>query len=242
MSLQICTEDVQRFVSCKTHIGTKNMTKGMERYVAGTKKDDGINIINLHATWEKIVLAARVIVAIENPQDVFACSSRLLGQRAVLKFGHYTGSQYYAGRFMPGKFTNQTQKTFQQPRLLIVTDPRTDHQAILEASYVNIPVIALCDTDAPLSRVDIAIPCNNRNAQSIALVWWMLTREVMRMRGRAPREVAWDVAPDLFLYRDPDEILKKKEDAAKEAADETAAADNWGAEAADNTYNWDAEQ
>ena len=47
-------------------------------------------------------------------------------------------------------YTNQIQKAFQEPRLLIVTDPRADHQAVKESSYVNIPVIALANTDSPL--------------------------------------------------------------------------------------------
>jgi small subunit ribosomal protein SAe len=38
------------------------------------------------------------------------------------------GSQSIAGRFTPGTFTNQITKQFREPRLLIVTDPRTDSQ------------------------------------------------------------------------------------------------------------------
>ena len=88
----------------------------------------GIYIINLGKTWEKLQLAARVIVAIENPQDIIVQSARPYGQRAVLKFAQYTGAHAIAGRHTPGTFTNQLQTSFSEPRLLILTDPRTDHQ------------------------------------------------------------------------------------------------------------------
>ena len=99
-------------------------------------------------------------------------------KRAVLKFAHHTGATPIAGRFTPGAFTNQIQKAFREPRLLVVTDPQFDHQSITEASYVNIPVIALCNTDSPSRFVDVAIPCNNRGVQAIGTMWWMLAREV----------------------------------------------------------------
>jgi small subunit ribosomal protein SAe len=191
---------------------------------------------------EKIVLAARIIVAIDNPADICVISARPYGQRAVLKFAAHTGAIAIAGRFTPGNFTNYITRSFREPRLIIVTDPRTDAQAIKEASYVNIPVIALTDTDSPTEYVDVAIPTNNKGKNAIGLIWWMLAREVLRLRGTlAARDTEWDVMPDLYFYRDP-EAEENKEAVPEEKApgvDEVGAGpvdqgftDDWAASAA----------
>jgi small subunit ribosomal protein SAe len=147
-------------------------------------------------------LAARVIVTIENPEDVIIVSARPFGQRAVIKYAMHTKCvSTSSSRWTPGTLTNQNTKKFLEPRLLIVTDPRGDRQAVVEASYVNIPCIALCDSDSPLDFVDVAIPCNNRTTESISMIYWMLAREVMILRGQLRKDQEWDVLVDLFYYK-----------------------------------------
>ena len=159
--LSATEEEIQLLLAAQCHIGTKNCDIQMQPYVWKRRADGawilscflfcrllslhylGIHVLNIGKTWEKLVLAARIIAAVENPNDICVISARPYGHRAVLKYAANTGAQAIAGRFTPGSFTNYITRSFKEPRLIIVTDPRVDHQAIREASYVNIPVIAL---------------------------------------------------------------------------------------------------
>jgi len=194
--------DMMRLLHSECHLGTQNYNRSMERYIDHITPE-GVTVFKLEETYAKIKLAAKVIAGQPNLEDVIVVSSRDLGQRAVIKFAAYTGcSATSAARWAPGVLTNHMTKQFQEPRLMIVVDTFADRKAIIEASYMNVPVIALVNANSSLQYVDVAIPGNNKSTSSISMIFWMLAREVRILNGQLMRDEDWEVPVDLFYYKD----------------------------------------
>ena len=216
MSLSKKEEDIKNLIIAGCHLGGKKITKQMRKYVYTIRKD-GIAIFDVNKIYEKIQVAARIIASVD-PDSVISVSSREAGQRAVYKFSHFTKTQAVTGRWSPGMLTNQTTKKYVEPRLLIVSDPRTDYNAILESSYVNLPVIAICNSDNVLKYVDCAIPCNNRNNYSIAMIWYLLTKAVLEIKKE---EEGFEKNPSAYVNVELENKKKgKKEEGEEEEAKE----------------------
>lgn len=62
-------DDVTKMLAATTHLGSDKVNFQMEQYVY-KRRPDGVHIFNLGKTWEKLLLAARAIAAIEHPYDV----------------------------------------------------------------------------------------------------------------------------------------------------------------------------
>lgn len=203
--------DILRLLAANVHLGAEKINHSMKEFVEG-KNASGNYIFKVDEIYRRIKLAARVIASIPTLSDVIVVCAKEHGQRAVYKFGQYTGVTASASsRWIPGTLTNQMTKKFQEPRLLVVADPKSDSQAVVEASYVNIPTIALCNTDAPLEYVDIVIPCNNRVPKAIATVFWFLAREVLVLKGQLKKGEEWKELVDLFIARDIEAIRTQQE-------------------------------
>lgn len=230
-------KDIFRLIQSDCHIGSRNYNVQMKRFIHHVTKE-GVPVFKIDETYERIKLAARIIAGVSDLTEVFAVSSREFGQRAVIKFAQHTKcSVASSSRWTPGALTNHQTRQFKEPKVLIVVDPHADFKPIKEASYTNIPVIALCDTHNNLKFVDVAIPCNNNSTESISMVFWMLAREVLILRGQLDKDDdEWaDVVVDLFYYKNVTD--KKAEEGEEgdnadeegdEAEEDEEGQENWG--------------
>lgn len=169
------------YLEAGVHIGTYVCTKYMKKFVYKSRPD-GPYILDIRKVDERLRIAAKFVASFD-PSSVLAVSSRPYGFTPVQKFAEFAGAKSITGRFIPGTITNPYLDIHIDTEVLIASDPRVDEQAIEEASKVGIPVVAIASTDAKLNNVDLVIPGNNKGRKSLALIYWLLARQVLRERG-----------------------------------------------------------
>lgn len=187
---------LDKYLAAGLHIGTQQKTKDMERYIYRVRSD-GLYVLDVRKTNDRITAAAKFLSKFD-PDDILVVSTRQYGQAPVKKFGEVTGARTIPGRFIPGTLTNPSYGKFIEPKVILVTDPRSDSQAIIEAKQIGVPVVALCDTENLLGNVDIVIPVNNKGRKAIALVYWLLARQMLRQNGILNEDQDLDIEPTDF--------------------------------------------
>jgi small subunit ribosomal protein S2 len=171
-------------LSAGIHIGTRTKTTDMVPFIYRVRPD-GLFVLDVKRTDERIRVAAKFLARFD-PSKVVAVAARLYGRDPVEKFCEVTGAIPVIGRFIPGMLSNPIYPKRIEPGVLIVSDPKADAQAVREASIMGIPVVALCSTDNDFCDVDLVIPTNNKGRRALAIVYWLLARQIMREKGEVP--------------------------------------------------------
>jgi small subunit ribosomal protein S2 len=171
-------------LSAGIHIGTRMKTMDMEQFVYRVRPD-GLFVLDVKKTDDRLRVTAKFLARFE-PAKIAAAAARLYAQEPVKKFCEAIGATSVVGRFIPGLLSNPLYPNRIEPEVLIVSDPRADAQAVKEASAVGIPVVALCSTDNEFSGVDLIIPTNNKGRRALAVIYWLLARQVLREKGELP--------------------------------------------------------
>lgn len=173
-------------LSAGVHIGTRMRTKDMEQFIYRVRAD-GLFVLDVKKTDERIRVAAKFLARFE-PSKIAAVAGRLYGQSPVEKFCEVVGATPIVGRFIPGMLSNPLYPNRLEPSVIIVSDPKADVQAVKEAAKIGVPVVALCSTDNDFSFVDLVIPTNNKGRRALAVIYWLLARQILRERGEIPED------------------------------------------------------
>ncbi len=168
-------------LSAGIHIGTRMKTLDMEPFIYRVRPD-GLFVLDVKKTDDRIRVTGKFLSRYE-PSRVAVAATRLYAHEPVKMFCKLTGATPLIGRFIPGQLSNPQYSSRIDPEVILVCDPRADAQAVKEASRVGIPIVALCSTDNEFSGVDLVIPTNNKGRRALAVVFWLLARQVLRERG-----------------------------------------------------------
>lgn len=173
---------LETYLSAGVHIGMTQRTKAMAKYIYKVRNDK-LAFIDVRKIDEQIELAAKMLAKYK-PEDIIVVSRKKIGHKAVVQFARLLGATAVPSRFMPGTLTNPYQKGYMEPKIMVVTDPFADKQAVVEAFNANIPIIAICDTYNSTQYIDLVCPLNNKGRKSVALLYWILARELMKLNGK----------------------------------------------------------
>jgi len=169
----------QDYLSAGIHIGMKSRTADMKKFIYKVR-EDGLAVLDLKMLDERITNAAKFLSGMKK---ILAVGRKSNSHTPIEKFCEIIGCECITGRFMPGTLTNPSYKQFIEPDVVLLADPMSDYQALKEAVDSRIPVVALCDTFNETRNIDLIIPCNNKGKKSLALVYWLLAREISKNRG-----------------------------------------------------------
>lgn len=185
-----------QYLSCGVHIGTQQKNADMEPFIYRVR-NDGLFVLDVNMTDERIRLAAKFLSQFE-PEDILFVSARQYGQKPIQMMADHLGITAMPGRFMPGTMTNPNTRLYFEPEVVVLNDPVGDQQVLREALNIGIPVVAMLDTNNELRNVDLAIPTNNKGRRSLALVYYLLARELAKIWGVIEDDDDWEPTVDDF--------------------------------------------
>ena len=171
----------KQVISTGIRVGTQVKTKFMKQFIEKASPE-GLYMLNIDMTLEKIKTCAKFINRV-GAENIIACSGRQYAGIPIEKFCEMTGAKQLLGRFMPGTLTNPSLPYYIEPKLILISDPEVDVQALIEATNAGIPIIGIANTDNVTSKLDVIIPANNRGRKSLATIYWLLVRQILIERG-----------------------------------------------------------
>ena len=182
----------EKYLECGIHIGTTSKIRDMERFIYKILPN-GLAVLNLSVLDKRIKAAALLLSKYSN---ILVVGKKV--KKPLQTFAETVDAKVITGRFMPGSLTNPSYVNFFEPDIILLTDPFIDRNALKEAVKMRIPVIALCNTFNQTKFIDLVIPCNNKGKNSLAMIFFLLSREILKIRGKIKNNEEFNLKLDDF--------------------------------------------
>lgn len=205
MKQQVEIADInKKMLATGIRVGTQLRTKFMEQFITKASPE-GLYMLDLEITIKRAKTAAKFINRM-GTENLIVCSARPYAATPIEKFCEALGSKMLVGRFMPGTLTNPSLPYYIEPKLVLVSDPQVDGQAVTEATNAGIPVIGVANTDNITSNLDVIVPANNRGRKALATIYWLLMRQVLIERGDLGENEIGELEIDDFETKGEDDV------------------------------------
>ncbi|MDO8646958.1 MAG: 30S ribosomal protein S2 [Candidatus Diapherotrites archaeon] len=202
-----------KYLKSGAHIGTRFKSGDMKKYIY-KMRPDGLSVLDVQTLDERIRIAAQFIARIP-AEKIAVVARRLYGKTPSERFAEAIGARAFTSRFVPGTFTNANHTDFFEPRLIIATEPESDSQSISEAGRTKAIVIGICSTNNSTKNIDLVVPANNKGRKSLALVYWLLAREVLKAKELITKDEQFDKKIEDFEYKLTEDDIKAEQEAAE---------------------------
>src|SRR3989338_1665706 len=175
---------LENYLKVGLHIGTKFRTKYMAPFIYKVRPD-GLAVLNVKKIDERIEIAAKFLAQYDT-KDILVVCRRENGWAGAKLFHKLTGIPVIAGRYRPGLLTNPALEDFKEIKILFVTDPWPDKNAVMDAVRTGI----------------LVVPCNNKGKKSLGLMFYLLGKEYMKARGTIKSEEELSIPLEEFIKED----------------------------------------
>ncbi|EFD92505.1 MAG: Ribosomal protein S2 [Candidatus Parvarchaeum acidophilus ARMAN-5_'5-way FS'] len=171
-------DKLEAYKTYGTRIGANANNKAFDRFVF-KRIPNKFTILNIKLIDERIKLAAKFL-SNYNRKNILLVSTLDSAYYAVYNFSKLMKVSVNFGRYLAGSMTNVSYKNFFEPKVLLITDPKSNRRAINDAKKINIPIVGIANTDNSTSFIDMIIPGNNKSGNSIGLILFLLAINMAR--------------------------------------------------------------
>lgn len=165
---------LEDYVKTGIHLGTRVITPDMKKFVY-RRRADSIGVLNT-ALIDDYIKKAIEFLSKYNPEEIILVCKRESGWKAAALFSEATGIRVFTKKYPAGMMTNLRLEEFYEPEVVVLCDPWLDKNAMNDAIRTNKKRIVLCDTNNFIKDANVVIPCNNKGAKSLGLVFYLLAK------------------------------------------------------------------